>query len=152
MPSVAVVHSTKCYTMFQESEACRSARPGGLTVGARKEGLTDPGLCAAVREMVAGLYEADLGGGLLKKRIARSGQGKSGGFRTLVATNKANRWFFVFGFPKNVRGNIDKDEEEGLKKLASHLLSLPPPDLSTAQRAGELMEVNCNAQDQIGNS
>ena len=108
-------------------------------------------LCEAVREMEAGLYEADLGGGLLKKRIARPGQGKSGGFRTLVATNKGSKWVFVFGFPKNVRSNIDKDEEEGLKKLASHLLSLSPPELVTAQRAGELMEVNCDAQDEIGN-
>lgn len=114
---------------------------------ARKQELSNRALCEAVREMQAGLYEADLGGGLLKKRIARHGQGKSGGFRTLVATNKGSKWFFVFGFPKNVRSNIDKDEEEGLKKLASHLLSLTAPALSTAQRAGELMEVDCDAQD-----
>jgi hypothetical protein len=68
--------------------------------------------------MMNGLYEADLGAGLLKKRIARSRQGKRGGCRTLLATNKGNRWIFVFGFPKNVRSNIDKDEEEALKKLA----------------------------------
>jgi hypothetical protein len=85
--------------------------------------------------------------GLLKKRIARPGQGKSGGFRTLVATNKGSKWFFVFGFPKNVRSNIDKDEEESLKKLSAHLLSLSQPALVTAQRAGELMEVNCDAQE-----
>ena len=91
---------------------------------ARKQGLTTPSLCAAVREMAAGLFDADLGGGLLKKRIGRPGQGKSGGFRTLVASNKGNRWIFVFGFPKNERSNIDKDEEEALKKLATHLLSL----------------------------
>ena len=60
---------------------------------ARKQGLSTQSLCAAVREMRSGLYDADLGGGLLKKRIARSGQGKSGGFRTLVATNKGNLWF-----------------------------------------------------------
>jgi hypothetical protein len=95
--------------------------------------------------MQAGLYEADLGGGLLKKRIARSGQGKSGGFRTLVATNKGNRWVFVFGFPKSERGNIDKDEAEALKKLAEHLLSLTPSALDQAQRAGELMEVTDDA-------
>ncbi len=114
---------------------------------ARKQDLSTRALCEAVREMQAGLYEADLGGGLLKKRIARPGQGKSGGFRTLVATNRGGKWFFVFGFPKNVRSNIDKDEEDSLKKLASHLLSLSPPALVTAQRAGELMEVNCDAQD-----
>lgn len=70
-----------------------------------------------------------LGGGLLKKRIGRPGQGKSGGFRTLVATNNGRKWFFVFGFPKNVRSNIDKDEEEALKRLASYLLSLSAPGL-----------------------
>ena len=90
-----------------------------------------------MRGCAGGLYEADLGGGLLKKRIARPGQGKSGGYRTLVATNKRGRWFFVFGFPKDVRSNIDEDEEEALKKLAPHLLFLPPPALITAQRAGE---------------
>lgn len=114
---------------------------------ARKQGLSTQALCEAVREMQAGLYEADLGGGLLKKRVARPGQGKSGGFRTLVATNKGSKWFFVFGFSKNVRSNVDKDEEEALKKLASHLLSLSAPAVSTAQRAGELMEIDCDAQD-----
>ena len=114
---------------------------------ARKQGLTAASLCAAVREMAGGLYDADLGGNLYKKRIARPGQGKSGGFRTLVATNKGNRWIFVFGFPKNERSNIDKDEEEALKKLAAHLLALTAPLLSKAQHAGELMEVDCDAQD-----
>jgi hypothetical protein len=114
---------------------------------ARKQGLTTPSLCAAVREMKAGLYEADLGSGLLKKRIARLGQGKSGGFRTLVATNKVSRWVFVFGFPKNERSNIDKDEEEALKKLSVHLLSLTTQAIGKAQRDGELMEVDCDAQD-----
>ena len=119
---------------------------------ARKQGLTTPSLCAAMREMAAGLYDADLGGGLLKKRIARPGQGKSSGFRTLVATNKGNRWVFVYGFPKNERSNIDKDEEEALKKLASHLLSLTAQALDKAQRASELMEVNCDAENQISHS
>lgn len=81
--------------------------------------------------------------------MARPGQGKSGGFRTLVATNRADRWVFVFGFPKNERSNIDKDEEEALKKLAAHLLSMTADALYKAQRAGEIVEVNCDAQDQI---
>lgn len=119
---------------------------------ARKQGLTTPSLCAAVREMTSGLYDANLGGGLFKKRVARPGQGKRGGFRTLVATNKENRWFFVFGFPKSERSNIDKDEEEALKKLAAHLLSLTAQALDTAQRAGELMEMDCNAEEEITHS
>ncbi len=112
---------------------------------ARKQGLTASALCAAVDEMAAGLFDADLGGGLLKKRIARPGQGKSGGYRTLVATNKGNRWVFVFGFPKNERSNIGRDEEEALKKLAAHLLSLTAKAVSQARQAGELIEVECDA-------
>lgn len=83
--------------------------------------------------------------GLFKKRIARPGQGKSGGYRTLVATNKGNRWVFVYGFPKNKRSNIDKDEEEALKNLAAHLLSLTAQAVTKARQAGELIEVDCDA-------
>ena len=119
---------------------------------ARKQDLGEHTLCAAVREMQAGLYDADLGGGLVKKRIARPGQGKSGGYRTLVATNKGNRWYFVFGFPKNERSNIDKDETAALKRLATHLLALTPQALEAALLAGELMEINCYAQNQISHS
>ena len=61
----------------------------------RKTGLTDSALCVAVVEMERGLIDADLGGGVVKKRVALPGRGKSGGARTLVATNKGNRWFFV---------------------------------------------------------
>jgi hypothetical protein len=119
---------------------------------ARKEALSLTSLCAAVQEMRAGLFDADLGGGLVKKRVARPGQGKSGGFRTLVATNKADRWIFVYGFPKSERSNIDKDEQEALKKLAMQLLSLTEQALGTAWQAGELIEVNCDAKDEVGNS
>ena len=119
---------------------------------AHKQGLATRSICAAVREMTNGLYDAELGGGLFKKRIARAGQGKSGGFRTLVATNKGNRWIFVFGFAKNERANIDQDEEDALKKLSGHLLSMTEQANGKAQRAGELMEVVCNAQDEITHS
>ena len=114
---------------------------------ARKEGLTASGLCAAVREMTHGLVDADLGGGLVKKRMGRPGQGKSGGYRTLIATNQGDRWVFIFGFPKNERSNIDKDETEALKKLAAHLLSLTAQAVAKAKLAGELLEVDCDAKD-----
>jgi hypothetical protein len=111
---------------------------------ARKQGLKDAALCNAVREMANGLCEADLGGNLLKRRIARPGQGKSGGFRTLVATNKGSLWFFVYGFAKNERSNIDKDEEAALKKLAATLLAMPLSTLSKALKVDELIEVHCD--------
>jgi hypothetical protein len=112
---------------------------------ARKQGLFDAQLCGAIAEMEAGLFEANLGAGLFKKRIARAGQGKSAGFRTLVATRHEGRWFFVFGFAKNVRSNIDKDEEYALKRLALYLLEMSDTELETAQNAGEVIGVNCNA-------
>lgn len=98
--------------------------------------------------MQAGLYEADLGGGLLKEGIARSGQGKRGGFRTLVATSKSSHWMLVFGFAKNERNTIGKNEEEALKKRAGYLLALTPEAPDRAQQAGELREVQCDAQGQ----
>ncbi len=112
---------------------------------ARKEGLNDKALCLAVEEMSKGLYEASLGGNLFKKRIARTGQGKRGGFRTIVATTFESRWFFVYGFAKNERDNIDQDEEAALKLLATKLLTMPPQALAKAVGAGEAKEVNCDA-------
>lgn len=111
---------------------------------ANEQGLTDQSLCQAIREMSAGLIDADLGGGLYKKRVARTGKGKSGGFRTLVATNRGDRWIFVFGFAKNERDNINKKEKDALKKLANYYLSLSLEALLKAQQSIELIEVNCN--------
>lgn len=119
---------------------------------ARKEGLNNLSLCNAVNEMAAGLYDADLGGGLFKKRIAKPGKGKSGGFRTLIATNNEDRWFFIFGFSKNERSNIDKDEEEALKMLSKQLLAYTPEELEQAKNSNALIEVICNAEEKISNS
>ena len=60
--------------------------------------------------MMQGLVDADLGGHVVKKRIALPGRGKRGGARTIVATRMTDRWFFLFGFSKNERSDIDKDE------------------------------------------
>jgi hypothetical protein len=117
---------------------------------ANEQGLTDQSLCQAVKEMNAGLIDADLGGGLYKKRVARTGQGKSGGFRTLVATNRGDRWIFVFGFAKNERDNINKKEQESLKVLANQLLALSKQDLLRMQSKFKLIEVNCH--DKIADS
>ena len=89
----------------------------------RKTELTEQALCAAVAEMAQGLIDADLGGGVVKKRVGLAGRGKRGGVRTLVATNKGSRWFFVLGFEKNDRANIDEDERAALQTLAADLLA-----------------------------
>lgn len=67
----------------------------------RKSDLTNAALCGAVQEMIDGLVDADLGGGVLKKRVALPGRGKRGSTRTLLASNRGNRWFFLFGYEKN---------------------------------------------------
>ena len=95
----------------------------------RKTDLDDDALFRAVADMERGLIDADLGGGVLKKRVARPGRGKSGGARTLVATNRGDRWFFVFGFEKSVRANVSAKELEALQALATDLLKLSSVEL-----------------------
>ena len=107
----------------------------------RKTDLSDANLCNAVGEMVAGLVDADLGGDVLKKRVALPGRGKRGGARTLVATRRAGRWFFVFGFEKNERSNVSPAELEGLQTLAADLLILTGPQLDMAVKDGTLQEI-----------
>ena len=107
----------------------------------RKTELTDAALCVAVLEMAEGLIDAELGGGVVKKRIGIAGRGKRGGVRTLIATNKGSRWFFVYGFEKNDRANISSDELEALQALASDLLALSGKELSQAVEDTTLEEI-----------
>lgn len=107
----------------------------------RKTELTVDALCAAASEMARGLIDADLGGGIVKKRVGLAGRGKRGGARTLVATNKGNRWFFVFGFEKNARANISNEEKEALQELAQDLLAMGTKELDSAVEDGSLEEI-----------
>jgi len=81
----------------------------------------------------------------VKKRIALPGRGKRGSSRTLLATNRNDRWFFVFGFEKNERGNISKNELAALKKLAKNLLDLTAAQIAVAIGEGSLVEVEHEA-------
>ncbi len=108
----------------------------------RKTTLTDHALLESVLEMTQGLFDADLGGGVLKKRVALPGRGKSGGVRTLVATRRGTNWFFVFGFEKNDRANISDVELEGLQILASDLLARTSHQLDEAVAQGALLEIS----------
>lgn len=107
----------------------------------KKSDLTDAALCQAVNEMVAGLIDADLGGDIVKKRVALPGRGKRGGARTLVATRKASRWFFMYGFEKNEKANVATSELEALQIVASELLALTSTQLDGALEDGTLQEI-----------
>ena len=91
--------------------------------------------------MSRGLIDANLGGGLVKKRIARPGAGKSSGFRTLLATNKNDLWFFVYGFAKNDRDNIENQELLALKRLAAVLLGMDANAINKLLADKELKEI-----------
>lgn len=107
----------------------------------RQTELTDAALCMSVREMMAGLVDADLGGHVLKKRVAVPGRGKRGGARTLVATRRGSRWFFVFGFEKNEKANVSRAELEALQWLARELLDLTAVQLELSIQDGALQEI-----------
>lgn len=107
----------------------------------RKAGLLDDALCGAVSEMVRGLIDAELGGGVVKKRVPLPGRGKSGSTRTLVATNKGNRWIFVFGFEKNERANIAASDLEAFQKVATDLLRLNTQELNALVETKVLQEI-----------
>jgi len=91
--------------------------------------------------MSQGLIDADLGGGVVKKRVGLAGRGKRSGARTLVATNKGSRWFFLFGFEKNERANISAEEKEALQTIAQDLLSRTAKELDAQVGEGTLQEI-----------
>ena len=107
----------------------------------RKADLPDQALYRAVVEIRQGLVDADLGGCIIKKRIALPGHGKRGSTRTLLATNRNDRWVFVFGFEKNERTNISDNELEALKHLADDLLALTETQITEAVNKGSILEV-----------
>jgi len=108
----------------------------------QKIGLSDELLLNAVAEMQHGLIDADLGGGVVKKRVELPNRGKSGSTRTLIATNKNDRWFFMFGFEKNQRDNINDKELRFLKEFAADLLTISDARLLNALESKDLWEIS----------
>jgi len=107
----------------------------------KKTELTDRDLIRAVKEMNAGLVDADLGEQVFKKRIALPGRGKRSGVRTLVASKIQDQWFFLYGFAKNERDNISDQELRVLQVIAGSWLEQDQHMLQRALEGGELKEV-----------
>ena len=108
---------------------------------ARKEGISDAVLRDAVARAERGLVDADLGGGVIKQRVARPGAGKSGGYRTLILYRRGARAVFAFGFAKSVTDNIDERDEARFKALATLTLGYSDEDIRMLVEAGKLVEV-----------
>jgi hypothetical protein len=108
---------------------------------ADKEDIDDTKLVEAVLAAERGLIDADLGGGVIKQRIARSGEGKSGGYRTILIFRKGGVAFFVYGFSKSSRDNITREELQVFKKLARAMLALSEEEIKKQVKAGYLKRV-----------
>ena len=108
---------------------------------ARRERMTDKTLRDAVARAEKGMIDADLGGNVIKQRIARPGQGKSGGYRTIVVFRKADRAFFVYGYAKSELDNIDQEETDAFKRAARELLALSDEQIRALIENGAITEV-----------
>ena len=111
---------------------------------ASREGVADEELCETVSQAERRLIDADLGGGVIKQRLAREGQGKSGGFRSIVFFRRGERAFFAYGFAKSDRDNVRRDELKAFRKLAGEMLTLDDKALAAAMKNGTIMEIECH--------
>lgn len=108
---------------------------------ARKEKISPDVLLEAVDRAEKGLVDADLGGGVIKQRIPRPGEGKSKGCRSIVLYRRGDKSFFVYGFPKSDLGNIRDDEAEQFKRAAKLVLALSDEQIRLLIENGQFEEV-----------
>jgi len=108
---------------------------------AKDENINDEKLRSVVQDAEDGLIDADYGGGLIKQRIARPNEGKSGGYRAIILYRSGDKAFFVYGFPKNARDNISKTEEREYKEFAKITLGLSDEQLKKLIDDGVYKEI-----------
>jgi hypothetical protein len=113
----------------------------GFARAARKEGVSDRALLRAAQEIDVGLIDARLGGCLVKKRLARVGGGKRGGYRLIIAYRQTDRVVCLFLFGKNERDNISSRELHAWLLVGEGYVSAPADQLAALVAAGELIEV-----------
>jgi hypothetical protein len=114
---------------------------------ARRERLSDASLAEAVERASRGVIDAELGGGLIKQRVARAGQGRSGGYRMVLAFRMRDRAVFLYGFAKSERENIEPDELLSLREIAAGWLGADMEQIMQSVAAGALMEVPFDEED-----
>lgn len=108
---------------------------------ARKENIADTLLAEAVSRAEKGQIDAELGGEVIKQRIARPGQGKSKGYRTIIFFRRGARAFFIYGFAKSHQANIDDGEKHQFKEAAKYVLALTEKQLAELLKRGDFIEV-----------
>lgn len=110
---------------------------------ARGKRIGDHALCEAIERAERGLIDADLGGKVIKQRVARPGQGRSGGYRILTAYERGIRAVFIYGFAKNERDNIRDDELTIVREVAADWLQFDDAALQQALDNERAEEVHC---------
>ena len=93
-----------------------------------------------------GKIDANLGGGVIKQRLARRGAGKSAGYRSIILYRKGDKAFFVYGFAKNSRDNITRNDEKNFKESAKFVLNLSDDDIKKLIKEHNWQEVRCNGK------
>jgi len=114
----------------------------GVARFARRERIADASLKAAIERAARGTIDADLGGGLIKQRVARPGQGRSGGYRMLVAYRFGHRAVFLYGFAKSDRENIAPEELQTLRTIGANWLAAEAKTITQAVEDGDLEEID----------
>jgi len=108
---------------------------------AGKEGITDSELRELADQLEAGQADANLGGDVYKIRVSRPGEGKSGGYRVIVFFKSEDKVFYVYGFAKSDRENIDRKEKSDFKELAKKYLNLSDEMIDRAVKSGKFIEI-----------
>lgn len=135
-------------TESRRTAIARIFKNGWFERFARKERIADASLREAVERAESGLVDADLGGGVIKQRVARTGQGKSGGYRTLILFRQGDRAIFTFGFAKSAQANITKADLALLRDAASEALEWGAGELDRLVASGTLVEIDDGNRDE----
>jgi len=108
---------------------------------ADKEGISDDELRETVGWLESGRFDADLGGDVYKMRMARDGEGKSGGYRVVVIFKRGLRTFYVEGFTKSNKDNIGQKEKKNFKHMARKYLGFSDEAIDLAVKTGSFIEI-----------
>lgn len=114
---------------------------------ARQQGIEDAALYDAVCRANEGLIDADLGGGVIKQRIARRNEGRSRGFRSIIVFRRGDRAFFVYGFAKGSRSNLRRDDLEVYREFADEVLGYEEADLAKVVGPNKWKELEDHGKD-----
>ncbi|MDR2192865.1 MAG: type II toxin-antitoxin system RelE/ParE family toxin [Treponema sp.] len=119
----------------------RIFKNGWFSRFAEREAISDEELKTAAADIENGRFDADLGGRVYKQRLARSGGGKSSGYRVIVFFKSGARTFFVYGFAKSDRDNISKAELRSLKAEAKDSFALTESHIEALLKSGTYKEI-----------